>query len=483
MDKSAIKTSLFSKIKNSKINININKFIVSPWATAMLGALTLACHIFALELALYVFVGLYALYICILGKDLLPLMPLFVFCYIAPNIKNNPGVAGDSVFYGATGIIIICEIVYVICAMIIRVCLDKNIGIKKLFTQKRALTLGMLLLGLAYVLSGIGRPNYSSIFKNNLVASLLQFSSVFLLYFIFTAGVDWKNAKKDYFAWLGIMMGFVVSGELIYIYLTKNVIQNGSIVRSLLLTGWGHYNNMGALIAMSIPFAFYMCCKKKHNYIFLGVGTILLACLFLSCSRGSIVGGAFIYAVCVLIAFFKAANKKSFRFSCLGLIVICSVLGIIFKDLIITLFEKVPSIINTSNGLLEFNDSSRFNIYKEGFNIFLQFPVFGSSFYSYGYTPYDFSKIEAFSTFFPPRWHNTIIQILASCGVVGIVAYAIHRYQTIKLFIKKPTLEKTFIGLSVAALLLMSLLDCHFFNLGPTLIYSMMLAFAECINN
>ena len=29
------------------------------------------------------------------------------------------------------------------------------------------------------------------------------------------------------------------------------------------------------------------------------------------------------------------------------------------------------------------------------------------------------------------------------------------------------------------ALLLMSLLDCHFFNIGPTLVYSIGLAFAE----
>ncbi|MBP5242287.1 MAG: hypothetical protein J6Z36_01175 [Clostridia bacterium] len=51
--------------------------------------------------------------------------------------------------------------------------------------------------------------------------------------------------------------------------------------------------------------------------------------------------------------------------------------------------------------------------------------------------------------------------------------------QTVILFVKKPTLAKTFIGLGVLALLLTSLLDCHFFNIGPGILYSVFLAFAE----
>ena len=39
--------------------------------------------------------------------------------------------------------------------------------------------------------------------------------------------------------------------------------------------------------------------------------------------------------------------------------------------------------------------------------------------------------------------------------------------------------EKAFLGCSIAALLVCSLFDCHFFNVGPTLFYAMTLAFAE----
>lgn len=474
--------SIFNNLKNNRFSSIFNKFANSPFATIFWTISALICHIFSIELVFYAFICSYAILVIVLSDNLLPLMPVFVFCYIVPSLKNNPGIVATSIFYGASGISILLMAISVFVALFIRIAVDKNIGFKKFFLQKRSLTVGMLAIGVAYILSGIGRPNYFEIFKNNLVCSLVQFVSIFLLYFIFTGAVNWKKTPKNYFAWLGICMGLLVSAELLHIYIIKGVIQNGSINRSLILTGWGHYNNMGAIIAMSIPFAFYMASKTKHNYIFLIIATTLLAFLILSCSRGSIVCGTIIFIISLIVTFLKAENKKTFRISTISMIILAIILMIIFKNSLINLFKNVPTIINQNSESLSFNDSSRFNIYKKGFDAFLQFPILGQSFYPFSYVPYGFSTIESFNNFLPPRWHNTIIQILATCGIVGIVAYTIHRYQTIKLFVKKPSLEKTFIGLSILTLLLMSLLDCHFFNIGPTLIYSMGLAFAEKIN-
>ena len=83
------------------------------------------------------------------------------------------------------------------------------------------------------------------------------------------------------------------------------------------------------------------------------------------------------------------------------------------------------------------------------------------------------------TSFLPPRWHDTVVQLLASCGLLGLLAYGFHRVQTVLMILRGITLEKIFIGLALVAFLGMSLLDNHFFNLGPTLLYSMALAFAE----
>ena len=69
--------------------------------------------------------------------------------------------------------------------------------------------------------------------------------------------------------------------------------------------------------------------------------------------------------------------------------------------------------------------------------------------------------------------------MLASCGIVGMLAYSYHRIDTLRLYFKKRTLTNTYILFFVLTLLIMSLLDCHFFNVGPVLFYSIALAVME----
>ena len=160
----------------------------------------------------------------------------------------------------------------------------------------------------------------------------------------------------------------------------------------------------------------------------------------------------------------------------IGAIALC----IIFKDKISVLFANVPDLLGNIGENDGVASDSRVNLYKNGFEAFKNAPIFGQTFYPVSYEVYEFSEIDAFSSFFPPRWHNTVVQILASCGIVGMLAYLFHRISTVVLFIKKRSRATTFIGISILALLLMSLVDCHFFNVGPVLFYSTVLAVMEC---
>ena len=71
------------------------------------------------------------------------------------------------------------------------------------------------------------------------------------------------------------------------------------------------------------------------------------------------------------------------------------------------------------------------------------------------------------------------MQLLAASGIVGLLAYLVHRMETLVLLFRAPCFEKWMIALSVLALIATSWLDCHFFNLGPGLLYSALLCFAE----
>ena len=457
----------------------INNFVGSPWCVAVLGLLTVIAFAFSLEVVFYTIVAIYATYVGIFCDDFKPLMPLFILCYITPSISNNPGKSDQGLFYGATGIYLICIVSVAIITLIVRLILDENIGRASLFTKKRSLLLGMIILGASYLLSGIGSEKYLEYAKSNLFFALIQFASIVLLYFIFSSAIDWDKMDVDYFAWIGLIMGIVVALEVGCIYISEDVIVNGVINRGKIYSGWGCYNNIGAIISMSIPFAFYFACRKKYGAPFLLVGCALLAAVFFSCSRGSMVGGVFAFAVSFIYTFFKAENKKLTRIFSFALVGVAIVGAVILGDKILAIFNEVPSISDVNDGSISFNDSGRFDIYKNGLKVFLDNPIFGQTFYPASFPMYDFSDVEAFSSFFPPRWHNTVIQMLASCGAVGMLAYSYHRIDTIRLYIKKRNDTNTFIAISIVALLGMSLLDCHFFNVGPVFFYSMCLAVME----
>ena len=166
--------------------------------------------------------------------------------------------------------------------------------------------------------------------------------------------------------------------------------------------------------------------------------------------------------------------KKTILLILAGLL-LCGGLGLV------VLWDKIMAKVLVILDLGHVLDSNnRFLLYYHGCKQFLQFPVFGGSFFPIDYTPYDWSSVASFSSIFPPRWHNTVVQLLASTGIAGLAAYGFHRFQTVKMYLKNRTTENTYLAFSILVLLLTSLLDCHFFNFGPVLFYSIALAFIEC---
>lgn len=464
------------KARQGAVVSAVNAFMRRPGYIILLAAVAALSSVFALDLVAYSLVVLAAIYILLLGEDLLPIMPMVMLCYIMPSLGNNPGRNPDSIFYPQNGGYYLIGLASVmVIALIFRLATDKEIGGKAFFTAKRSLLWGMIALGVAYLLSGIGLSNYKEIAGKNLVFAALQFFSVVLLYYIFAGAVKWDRVPKNYLAWIGLCVGAVVFVQLMENYWSGRLMVDGSINRYNIATGWGMHNNVGGLMAMMIPFCFYLACKEKRGWIFNLVAIVLMLGVVLTFSRSSMLTGGIAFAICALILLIRY-DKGRKNLLLYGLAVAGAlVLLLVFREKV---FELVREFL--SKDLFAVN--SRDKLLINGLKQFKAHPVFGGSFYPQGdYVPWDWSDLEAFSSFFPPRWHNTITQLLASAGAVGIAAYAIHRFQTVKLLLTKRSMEKTFIIIYLGVLLGASMFDCHFFNIGPVLFYSMALAFAEKI--
>ena len=136
-------------------------------------------------------------------------------------------------------------------------------------------------------------------------------------------------------------------------------------------------------------------------------------------------------------------------------------------------FEKFMQLFSS---MLRFDSNGRDGIWESGLKQFAGHPLFGVGFYEceafrWGQLPSD--------SFLPPRYHNTYLQLMASGGVVALLAYAFHRFQTVRLLWRRRTRENIFLAFIVLALILTSTVDCHFFNFGPGLLYSVILVFIE----
>ena len=457
----------------------LNRFVSSNLCVFVLAALAGLAFTFSREFEFYVFVIIYGLYVGLFADDLSPLMPLFIFCYVTPSPSNNPGSTTDSVFYGASGTFLLIFVLTVVFLIFVRIANDRNMGLKKLFFKKRFMTFGILLLGAAYMLSGILWERYDEFATRNLVFASLQFLSVFLLYFIFSATVDWSRFRVNYLVCIGIAVGLLVSYELLWVYANNEIIIDGVINRRHIETGWGIRNNIGAIITLAIPFPFYFATKKLFPAPWILIGCALFVGAILSCSRASALCAIGIFGLSYLIMLVNARNKFGAYFTTVVLLVGLVVFVVIFWEEIVKLFSGIMKIYEYVDGDLVVNDQDRIENYKLGIKAFLDQPIFGKTFYPTDADIYDAATLDSFSSFFPPRWHNTIIQMLASCGLVGIIAYAIHRLSTVVVLVKRRSLVNVTIGLSILVFLLMSLLDCHFFNIGPTLFYSTMLAVME----
>ena len=454
----------------------INAFVYSKAFVIFIAILTVLSNAYALDLYYFCAITVFAIYVALFGKDFSPYIHMLCFCYIASSVENNPGVNANSILFPQnSGYLLFYLAGAIILSMLARFILDPSIGFKNMFKQKRRLSVSIILLGVTYFISGILSKGYFGFALKNFAIAGLQFAVIFVPYFILSFAVKWDSIPKDYLVFTGVIFGFAVCVELIFVYVLHGIIANPLYKwKTLVYTGWGISNNIGALITMTIPFAFYYVCKSRFSAIWLLVIDIMCLMVMFSLSRASILVGLFFMLVGTVLAIVKAKPRTK----------LLTTLNLLLLSLLVWIFgwAYFKTLYVSLGGMLA--SDSRVELYKLGLKTFLDYPIFGNGWYSLSIqSPNDFnfewSNELSFTSFFPARWHNTVIQLLVTGGVMALIAYLVHRYKTLSLCYKKRSLETLVTFFAISALLIESLLDCHFFNLGPVLFYSVALAFVE----
>lgn len=209
----------------------------------------------------------------------------------------------------------------------------------------------------------------------------------------------------------------------------------------------GHYpynfspNNIATMLLFAMPFPLYLA---KKNGWWAAVTPLLFGGLCLSTSRGGMLCGCALAAVCAVYWIFNAEEKqRKLRFwICVGAVLaVLLVFGKLILDTVIDRF--------INEGV--FYDDHRTPMIFEAIENFCENPLVGTGILDDDITYGTFNKKGTMTWY-----HMMIPQVVASMGLVGVAAYSYQIVERFKSIFKNGNWWSWCLGISYLGILLMS---------------------------
>ncbi|MBQ9117306.1 MAG: O-antigen ligase family protein, partial [Clostridia bacterium] len=328
---------------------------------------------------------------------------------------------------------------------------------------KPPLLLPLSLLAAAFILNGAFCSGWK---PASLVFGFAEAAVYFLLFYLFYYGLKGESINRliDYVCYTALLSSFIIIGELAFLYITNDaVIADGFIHKDAISLGWGISNPIGCALVMLVPLLMLGAIRCKYTPVYLCAMFLTCAATFFTLSRNAIVVCLLVLTASILVAYFMSNLRKI-----LGITVACGMGAVLLVALIFN--SQIGELLRYFSGVGS-ADNGRFILWKQSFENFLSAPIFGRGFFDWGEM-----DVYEVASFVPTMAHNTFFQLMSSMGIFGLGSYIFYRIRTVMPFFKNISREKLLIFLSVAALLLGSLLDNFVFYFQSVFLYVILLA-------
>lgn len=460
-------TKTFQLIKNSAPMKLIASFLSSRFYPFVTAALIIACYYASLDIISILYIGITGTLIFLLSDDASPIITNLLFLAVFISYKNTPNSSkGDSHYYLQLQILIPVFVIaaILIASMVFRLVVNCING-KFKFTP---IFFGLCALSVTFIMNGVLGEKYNLLDLMFGTALALMFLGLFAV-FKDSVATDGKAFERIALSFTAFSVLLII--ELIVAYCTiDGIFENGSLDRGKLVFGWGAYTAYGAYLVMCIPAVVYLAGKYKYGFPLTLYSYVIFVATFMCFCRQAMVCAAVVYPVSIIILLVKGTNRIAnliiLAAATIASIIVAGLYQEYFFDFFKTIFANVKV-----NG--ELYGSGRMQLYRDALGHYKRNPIFGIGFYYI--SDYSGNSKIGFSLI-PRMYHNTIMQMLGACGTFGIIAYAVHRVQTVICYCRKITVERTFIALTILSLLIVSLLDTHIFNIFPTMIYTFLVS-------
>ena len=182
--------------------------------------------------------------------------------------------------------------------------------------------------------------------------------------------------------------------------------------------GWSNRNGLATYMIFTCGMTAYLSTRYRQGWIYLAIGLFQYVCLIMTFSRGAIIFGVISGILVFIFTIVKAPNKKIHILYISFIALACLIIYVIFhKDI----NEMIKALIGRGIG-----DSGRIKLFKEAWELFKAHPIFGvGKGYVGAGTPTNEIGIYWF--------HSTFFQVIASMGIVGLMAYVYYYWARLKI--------------------------------------------------
>lgn len=419
-----------------------------------------------------------SVYNAIFNTDTRPLIVPFFMAFYAlgtdtTTLIDNPS---GSVFaaYGKTELIQLFMIIALwILSVFYRLAVNGNL--KLLTSQKNHFLFGLLIFDAALLLNGSFSGSMSF---NSLLYALLCVIGLTLSYLLIRAILFNTVNTVEYLCKTVVCFGHTVFLQLCILYI--KLIYTGKLLyytpggnllglnRYVIVLPWGVSTMIGAAIIMAIPAALYLAyTKNKGSFYYISAFIFLCGAIMVN-ARAAMLGGALCFLTGAVLCSFFGTN----RFTCH----ICNCILLLISGLaILALTIKSGGFFTLLKYLrVTTDDSGRLEVWEEGLRAFFTAPIFGN-----GLT----DPTSAIPNDYSVMYHNIVVQLLASLGIFGMLAFLFHIKDLFMITFNKFSKEKLLLFLSPILIITVSLFDNFFFYLNFQMIYGAFLAAIEVKNN
>ena len=452
-----------------------DKFVYGRFYIPALAIFAFIFFVTGLDLAgVVIYAALFALALNLAQDEKYALAPLLMLIFQLS--FRHEGKAVD--YYSAPLAICFFAVAVIIAAAgIIRYAVKvRPLRTRRMGLKKRPMLLPFVVLAAVTLTGGLFYSPYN--FASLLYAAgiALMFVAFYIVFCFLTHGGE---DERVYLSKCMVAVMLLICAQLAAFYAFNFAdygVMDGKFKGSMVI-GWGMSNTIGALLVMLIPAAYYLIGKNVmpvFNYISV---FIAINAVYFTMSRAALLIGVPMCVVLSAITFFK---KKPVRAK-VGVMSAAFVALDLLLVLVIILAGKVQVfagffIENSVSDATDIVEASRgrIGLWIGYIKLFLSAPLFGTGFYN------AFEKfMTSTMTIFSGMAHNTPLQYLGSCGIVGIAGYLYHRVESVRLFVKNYCYEKLMFAAGCAALVLMSLFDVFFMSPYFAMFYCLYIVLSE----